>query len=336
MSTHKRQLSENQALRELVAGFPRKPGQLNALLEGDAELVRIDTQTVLAITTDTIVEEIESGLYADPFLIGWMTITSNLSDLAAVGADPLGILLIQHLPLNLGSSFLQRLQEGISKACRNSHVYVLGGDTNQSSSLQMGAAAIGLIQDEKIILRKGYKPGDRLFISGLMGKGGAFAFARFFTEQAPHSIPFCPEPRLEEGKLIRRYGSSCIDTSDGFFPAICNLIEINNHGIELHQNLDLIVDKRSMVFAKTVNIPPWFLLAGPHGEFELVFTIPDKETEQFVQAANAMNWYPQCIGRIIEDPVFKYCKEQKLKQLDVFRIADLYLTGGGNPEAYLA
>ena len=67
---------------DLLAGrFLRSEHQLNARHEADAELIRIPgTETTLAITTDAIVEEIETGLYEDPYLIGWMTVAANASD----------------------------------------------------------------------------------------------------------------------------------------------------------------------------------------------------------------------------------------------------------------
>jgi thiamine-monophosphate kinase len=101
------------------------------------------------------VEEIEEGLYKDPWLIGWMTVVASLSDLAATGAQPLGLLLSQNLPQSLTSDSLDQLQEGIREACRACHTFILGGDTNTSPTLQMGATAVGWIPDQKSILRKG-------------------------------------------------------------------------------------------------------------------------------------------------------------------------------------
>lgn len=81
-------LSREVALLErLAGGFARSHLQCNQRHESDAELIRLPgSRSVLALTTDAISEEIESGLYADPYLIGWMTVMVNASDLAAVGA----------------------------------------------------------------------------------------------------------------------------------------------------------------------------------------------------------------------------------------------------------
>src|SRR3990170_7954855 len=109
----------------MARGFPRSPLQYNKLQESDSELVRLPGgNSLLAVTTDGVVEEIESGLYDDPYLIGWMTVIVNASDLAAVGAEPLGILINENLPQDLASEFTAELQRGIRDACAAAGLYV--------------------------------------------------------------------------------------------------------------------------------------------------------------------------------------------------------------------
>lgn len=147
----KQQLLENSFLKQLAGNFSRSPIQLNKLLESDAELVRLDESKVLAITADTIVEEISSGLYTNPKQIGWMTVMVNLSDMAAVGARVLGLLLAQSLPDDYSDEHLLKIQEGIEAACQETQTFILGGDTNQSGEMQMGGTAVGVIEDNVLI-----------------------------------------------------------------------------------------------------------------------------------------------------------------------------------------
>ena len=107
-------LLENQLLRQIGNPFPRSPEQRNQLLESDAELIRMADGSTLALTTDCIAEEIQTGLYSDPEHIGWMTVAVNMSDLAAVGARPLGLLLSESLPPGFPSEKLIALQNGIA------------------------------------------------------------------------------------------------------------------------------------------------------------------------------------------------------------------------------
>src|SRR5512140_1768490 len=145
---------ENRFIEFLVRDLPRSPCQVNALQESDAELINIPgTGSILAITTDSIIEEIETGLYSDPFLIGWMTVMVNASDLAAVGATPLGILLNETLPGELSEPFVSELQRGIKEACEVCGMPVLGGDTNRSASFQMGGTALGIADGNTFMTR---------------------------------------------------------------------------------------------------------------------------------------------------------------------------------------
>ena len=108
---------ENISLNRLIRHFRRGPNQLNLPHQSDAEIVKIPgTDTLLAITTDTIVEEIDYGLYSDPWLQGYMTVLVNISDLAAVGAKPIGILLNQTFPERSIDEYLEKLQTGINDA----------------------------------------------------------------------------------------------------------------------------------------------------------------------------------------------------------------------------
>jgi len=76
---------ENKVINKLIESFERSPMQWNKPHESDAEIIQLNDNTKLATTTDSISEEISTGLYNDPYLIGWMIVTVNMSDLAAVG-----------------------------------------------------------------------------------------------------------------------------------------------------------------------------------------------------------------------------------------------------------
>ena len=180
---------ENQLIERLARGFARSPDQLNRTRESDAELIRLPgTDVVLALTTDGVVEEIEAGLYRDPYLVGWMTVMVNASDLAAVGAEPLGLLLNQTLTLDLDDDYLDRLQSGIHEACKACRLHVLGGDVNFSSRPQMSATALGLIRDGRPLTRVGCRPGDRLFASAQLGLGSAFALQALVQRGADRAV----------------------------------------------------------------------------------------------------------------------------------------------------
>ena len=104
----------------------------------------------------------------------------------------------------------------IDAACRATGTAVLGGDTNFSDHPQFGGTAIGLVEGDPLLTRRGAQPGDLLYGSGPLGAGSAFALERLVAGAAGH---FRPLPRLEEGRLLRRFASCAMDTSDGLLAA---------------------------------------------------------------------------------------------------------------------
>lgn len=329
-------LLENQLLRQIGQPFPRSPEQRNQFLESDAELIQLPDGSTLALTTDCIAEEIQTGLYSDPEHIGWMTVAVNLSDLAAVGARPLGLLLSESLPPNFPSEKLKALQKGIAAACQAMSVYVLGGDTNTSSGWQMGGTAIGIIPPgEPIISRKGARAGHLLYASGPMGLGSAYAFSVLFGA-ANQAVHYRPTPRLDAGALVRRLGSSCIDTSDGFFHALANLMETNAVGFQLQTPLNAYVHPDAQRISQSGQLPLWIFLAGPHGEFELLFTLPPENESEFLKAAANIQWTPLKIGVCTADEQCTLTQpDGASRMVSPAAIANAFPEAGGDPKVFL-
>jgi thiamine-monophosphate kinase len=327
---------ENALIEKLAAAFPRSPQQLNGLRESDAELIALPgSGIVLAMTTDGIVEEIDAGLYADPYLIGWMTVTVNASDLAAVGADPGGILLNQTLTPELDDDFLARLQRGVADACQAYGLFVMGGDVNFADRLRMAATAIGTIDDGEPLTRRGCRAGDRLFASGPLGLGSAFALHQL-TGGAATAPAYQPHARLREGRLLRRFASCGMDTSDGVIPTLDELMDLNRIGFVLELEVEQLLHEDAVRAARRAGLHDWLMLAGPHGEFELLFTVPAKQRSAFLQAASGQGWAPLEIGRVTDDRQLSIVMDGDLRQVRSDRVRNLFVETGGNVEAYVA
>lgn len=329
---------ENALIERLAGAFSRSPLQLNALQESDAELIRLPgTDLVLALETDAIVEEIEEGLYADPYLAGWMSVLVNASDLAAVGADPVGILLNETLPREADDRFIARLQEGIRDASDRCGLPVLGGDTNFSSKLQIAAFAVGLIPDGRPLTRRGCRPGDLLFLSGPAGLGNAYAFVRLSGRkgEGPDAVVYLPEPRLREGRSLRSVASSCIDTSDGLIPAIDQLIEVNDIGFRLEAGPEAYLHPLALEVATGAGLPPWIMLAGPHGEFELLFTVPAERERAFLAASEELSWHPIRLGSVVAGRGLELPLNGATVRLDTTGIRNLFTECEGDVQRYV-
>jgi thiamine-monophosphate kinase len=293
------EILENKIINNLIAGFERSPDQLNKPHESDAEIIQLGNFK-LAITTDSISEEISTGLYDDPYLIGWMIVTVNMSDLAAVGATPIGILISEIIPNNFNEEKLEQLQKGISDACKKYDTFVLGGDTNEGEKLVLTGTAIGIIKNENTLSRVGCKPGNILYSSGKLGSGNAYAISQLISKTNT-PINFQPEARVKLSSIINKYATACMDTSDGFISTLDQLMRLNNVGFELKEDLEKVIDESALKYVENLNIPAWLLFAGQHGEFELIFTIPKTSQKSFLDDAEKIGFEPVELGKVNQE-----------------------------------
>lgn len=329
---------ENKFIEFLVRDFIKSPWQINNLQESDAELIQIPgTEIILAITTDSINEEIETGLYSEAYLIGWMTVMVNASDLAAVGAEPLGILLNETIPDYLEESLIRNLQNGIKDASEFCKLPVLGGDTNRSSVFQMGGTAIGMINRKRLLTRVGCQPGDILFISEKPGSGNSYAFSILGAKASgfPPSVCFKPYARQKEGMILLDFATCCMDTSDGFFSTLDQLMLLNNRGFLLDLYPQDFIHPETLDFANSLNIPPWMFLAGIHGEFELIFTVPPGKVPQFLERAQISGWSPVKLGSVISKPELQMKIYNVYIKIDTCWIRNLFDATGGDIQKYI-
>lgn len=315
-------IHENRLIGALTRALPRSPHQLNALHESDAELVRLPGQDqVLAITADAITEEIEMGLYRDPFRVGWMTVTAAASDLAAVGAEPVGLLLIETLPPTLDAEGRERLQEGIRAACFAYGVPVLGGDTNAGACWQMAAVAVGTVAGGAPLTRRGSRPGHAVCATGPLGLGAAFA--ALHLQDAPVPFDFRPQARLAAGQLLRQYAACCIDTSDGALAALDQLMRLGGCGFRL-EGVGAALHPAAAHLAARMQVPPWMMLAALHGEFELLFCLPEHRLGALRRAARRDGWTPLRLGTVVETPRITLADASPPAQIDTARVRNLF------------
>lgn len=335
---------ENQIINRLSKSFSRSPNQLNKVHESDAEIIELDNSSYnLAVTIDTISEEIKTGLYSDPYLIGWMSVMVNLSDLAAVGASPIGIVISQILPQNLSNDFIEKLQKGINDACSICGTYILGGDTNFGDELIITGCAIGTVEKNNFNTRMGIKPGDKIFSTGKFGVGNAYAAEKLILlSQQKDSVlykkgtlKYFPSAKLEWKNLLIKYATSCTDTSDGLISSLDQLMRLNNTGFRINNDLENIIDDASKDLFNKFNIPIWILLAGEHGEFELLFSIPSEKENEFLNEARLLNLNPIPVAESIDETVIRINIYDKVQSVDSQKIRNLAFEKDFSPNKYL-
>ena len=325
---------EIELIKNIAGSFLRHPKQFNKLFEADAEIIdfRDVSPDYLVFKLDGINEEIKEKLYEDPYLIGWMSVTVTVSDLAAVGCEPLGLLLSLQISKDFNESWMKQFRKGINDACETYETKILGGDTNFDNHLAVTTAGIGIINQNRPLIRKNISPGDLLYSTALLGRGNAFAYSRFFNSSI--KVNYKPTARIKESKIIRQYAGACIDTSDGLFPALSVLGELNDTGFKFSSPLRNILCNETRMVSEVASIPSWIFLAGPHGEYELLFTISPSIQNEFEKVCSKENWMPVLLGEIVTGKQVKFLSEQTQIQCDPSEIANLFGESEGNIHRY--
>ncbi|MBU1172705.1 MAG: thiamine-phosphate kinase [Proteobacteria bacterium] len=289
-------ISEIALISSFSRILPRSPYSVNETHTSDSEILDIGLGTnYLAATTDIISEEITEGLYSDPHLIGWMAMVVNLSDLAAVGAKPIGMLLSMTVSPDWDKAFVEKIVHGMAEACKAHDCGSIGGDYNTGVPA-LGATALGLVDKNSVMKRTGMNPGDLVYLSGPVGLGNTFVVTKLLFPDLTDKYPYKPIARIKEAQIISKYATSCMDTSDGLMFTIDSLYRLNSVAISIDD-----VDSISHPAVKMLGefgIPALSFLSGIHGEFELCFTIPPEKEEAFLKEMNSNQFTPVKAGTV--------------------------------------
>lgn len=329
-------IHENRLLSGWARYLSAPPQRRNAIHEADCELVALGQggERLLALTVDGIDEELALGLYRSPRTAGRIAATAALSDLAAVGADPLGLLLSVCLPRRSTEEVQRSVALGVEQACRAAGTFVLGGDTNEGDALRVACVGAGTVPAGQALRRVGASASDLVFASGPLGAGAALAAVRFLElpEAWCPEDSFAPPCRLRHGQALRGVASACMDTSDGLVATLDQLARLGRVRIELEAEVDALLEPRARAIADALALPALPFLAATHGEFELVFTVPEARLDALALAARALEWSPIRLGRVVHGAgVFVGGRA-----LDTARIRNLAGTIGGDPTGYVA
>lgn len=269
-----KEIPELQSLLGWLGKFPRDPRQTHRVHESDSEIIRISSKLYLALTVDSVSEEIAFKLYRDPYTMGWVTAMASLSDLAAVGAKPEGFLFSAQIGRELDEAGKKRMAEGLRAALKTSRTHLLGGDTGAAVSSVLSGVALGTTTTPPTS-RIGMKPGDLICITGKSGIGPALGFRHLLGGEMPEEC-FRPRARVAEGLKLRGFASASMDTSDGIAATLHSLLTLNNVGMEIQADARHL-DSRAVAYCQAQGIPALTLWFGEHGDFELIFSVPQKK-----------------------------------------------------------
>ena len=191
-------------------------------LGDDTAAVRVGGRRVALLTTDAFVEGTHFWKESPPRAVGAAVAAASLSDLAAKGGEPVGLLLDLLLPARVARAWPRNIVLGAEAEAARFGAHVIGGDTKQSPIRSVVGTMLGWGEASRLPARSGARPKDLLVTTGTVGRGG-LAAARLrggqrTTEAARHDL-LRIQPRVREGSLLAKVAHAMIDTSDGIAEA---------------------------------------------------------------------------------------------------------------------
>lgn len=216
---------------QLIEHFFRQRGKGPGVLVGpgdDAAVLLPTPGQQLVMTLDTLVAGRHFPDDFSPFDIGWRSLAVNLSDLAAMGAQPRWCLLSLCMP-SVDEAWLQGFCEGFYALAEQSGIVLVGGDTVRGprGPLQISVQATGEVAAGRAMLRSGARPGDRIFIGGVPGEAalGLRAWQAGVRDGDAVQRFARPQPQLALGRKLCGMASACIDVSDGLLADLQHLLD---------------------------------------------------------------------------------------------------------------
>lgn len=239
----------------------------------DCALLNVPAGYQLAVTTDTMVENVHFFADVDPESLGHKLLAVNLSDLAAMGAEPFAVTLALTLPAT-DESWLQAFSRGFMALARQYGVDLVGGDTT-SGPLTLSVQAMGVVPEGRALLRSGAKAGDAVYVTGQLGNAGlGLKIKQGYDCNRPDLALQCfnkPQPRIEQGLALRGIANACIDISDGLAADLGHILEQSGVGARLQwERLPLSAQVQEYVERSN----DWRMPLTAGDDYELCFTVP--------------------------------------------------------------
>ena len=272
----------------------------------DCALLSVPSGMQLAQSLDTLVAGVHFPEQCDPFLLGYRALATNLSDLAAIGAQPHSFTLGLTLPES-NSQWLQSFSDGLVALAQPSNIALIGGDTTKGP-LTISIQVQGLVPDQKALRRNGARVGDLIYVSGSIGDAaGALpsVLQGFYPETAENAEIeyllkryYLPSPRLVLGQWLSENGAtSALDISDGLLGDLGHILKASKVGAEL--DLSVLPVSSPLLNIAGKNDARRYALTGGD-DYELCFTWPANQSLHLPE--HVVSECPvTCIGHITEN-----------------------------------
>jgi len=270
----------------------------------DAAILDIPQNHQLVSSIDTSISGVHFPPETDPADIAYKSLAVSMSDMAAMGAEPIGILLALTVPA-LNEAWIKAFAKGFFECANEFKVPLIGGDTTQGP-LSISTVLHGIVPQNQALLRSGAQVDDLIYVSGQLGNA---ALALQHWREGKLSDPLLkqalnrPTPRIELGLALRSIATSAIDLSDGLAQDLQRILTASKVGADLElDKLPTTVQRHAL---------------NGGDDYELCFTVPQKHQLEIEGIEKTLKLKLSCIGSITKERDLKiYDKEKKIVKLE--------------------
>ncbi len=291
-------MNEFEFIERLIQSFG-KLTQAEFIATGagdDAAVIDIPVDQQLVISTDTLLPDVHFPGAARGDLVGYRAVAINVSDLAAMGARPLGMTVALTIE-SLTESWVELFAHGMGVAAHEFGLKILGGNVAHGS-LNITVTVHGTIPRGRAMLRSTAQIDDELWVTGTFGATCAYLKQRELPDTPLEALLakrdtcavaryFLPHPRVEFAQQLREFAHAAIDVSDGLAAEISRVTNASGLGarVELQR------------------LPTWEGLSveevfGPDDSYELLFTASSDSRQRVLEAASVTNTPVVVLGEI--------------------------------------
>jgi thiamine-monophosphate kinase len=257
---------------------PRPQGEVLLGIGDDAAVLNVRADRKLVVAMDTLVDGVHFPIGTAAADIGYRALAVNLSDLAAMGAEPSWMTLSLALR-EANEAWIAGFAAGLFEIADRFNVTLAGGDTVKGP-LVITVQVAGWIESDRWLTRSGARPGDRIFVSGVPGEAAAGLVV--IQEQLPGSAAadhlrqrfLRPEPRVALGRVLRTLASAAMDISDGLLTDLGKLCAASGCGARI--DIDELPQSEAMSQLFDAASCVDYALAGGD-DYELLFTVPESQ-----------------------------------------------------------
>ena len=286
----------DQLLKPLAKSFPGALG-----LTDDAALVDLPAGRSLVVAKDAIVSDVHFFADDPADTVAQKLLRVNLSDLAAMGAEPVAYLTVIARPRDLADQWLESFARGLARDQERFGLSLIGGDVvSMPGPLLLSCTILGQVEAGQALRRSSARAGDRLWVSGTLGDAALGLRVRkglaATEDEAFHLIErYCrPEPRLALGRRLVGLAHAAIDVSDGLLADLGHILETSAVGARLEAANVPVSDVAH-------GLPGWLEAAlGGGDDYELLFTAPASATSAIEAIGRELDLRLTTIGSITE------------------------------------